>query len=79
MIQRRSLNRAAAARLCLPACASLPPRVDWPPDLAAAADGGHYLLPGGHEYDGRVLEVPDEAAIAAAARRMRASRRPSIA
>ena len=72
VIQRRGLNRAAAVRLSLPACASLPPRVDWPPGLAAVADGGHYLLSGGHEYDGRVLMDLDEAAVTAAARRIRA-------
>ncbi len=72
VVQRRSLNRAAALRICLPACASLPPMVDWPRDLAELADGGRYLVEGGHEYDGRPLMPLDERAVAEAGRRMRA-------
>jgi N-methylhydantoinase A/oxoprolinase/acetone carboxylase beta subunit len=72
VIQRRDLNRAAALRICLPSSASLLPMVDWPADLAARADGGKYLVEGGHEYDGRPLMPLDKAAVADAARRMRA-------
>ena len=72
VVQRRHLNRAAALRICLPACASLRPMVDWPEDLAALADGGAYLVEGGHEYDGRQIVPLDETAIADAARTMRA-------
>lgn len=72
VVQRRHLNRAAALRICLPACASLPPMVDWPRDLAELVDGGAYLVEGGHEYDGRPLMPLDEAAVAEAGRRMRA-------
>ena len=53
VVQRRSLNRAAALRICLPACASLPPMVDWPHDLAGLVDGGSYMVEGGHEPDVR--------------------------
>ncbi len=73
VVQRRGLNRAAALRICLPSSASLRPMVDWPEDLAAVADGGAYLVAGGHEYDGRPLAPLDEPAIAAAAREMRAA------
>jgi len=72
VVQRRSLNRAAALRICLPACASLPPMVDWPRDLAGLVDGGSYMVEGGHEYDGRPLMPLDERAVAEAGRRMRA-------
>ncbi|NQW08532.1 MAG: hydantoinase/oxoprolinase family protein [Alphaproteobacteria bacterium] len=71
VVQRRHLNRAAALRICLPSCASLPPMVDWPQDLAALVDGGKYLVQGGHEYDGRPLMPLDEVAVAEAARQMR--------
>lgn len=71
--QRRDLNRAAALRICLPSSASLRPMVDWPEDLAAIADGGAYLVEGGHEFDGRPLMPLDEAAVADAGRRMRAA------
>jgi N-methylhydantoinase A/oxoprolinase/acetone carboxylase beta subunit len=72
VVQRRQLNRAAALRICLPSCASLPPMVDWPRDLAALVDGGAYLVAGGHEYDGRPIVPLDETAIAEAGRKMRA-------
>ncbi|MGB0555550.1 MAG: hydantoinase/oxoprolinase N-terminal domain-containing protein, partial [Alphaproteobacteria bacterium] len=72
VVQRRHLNRAAALRICLPSGASLRPMVDWPEDLAACANGGAYLVAGGHEYDGRLLVPLDEKAIAQAGRRMRA-------
>jgi len=73
VVQRRYLNRAAALRICLPASASLPPMVDWPEDLAAVSNGGHYLVQGGHEYDGRPIAPLDEPAIAAAGRAMKAA------
>ncbi len=73
VVQRRELNAAAALRICLPASATLPPMVDWPPDLAALAEGGRYLVAGGIEYDGRALAPLDERAIAEAGRAMRAA------
>lgn len=72
VVQRRDLNRAAALRVCLPASATLPPMMDWPEDLAAMANGGTYLVAGGHEYDGRPIVPMDEPAIAAAGRKMKA-------
>jgi N-methylhydantoinase A/oxoprolinase/acetone carboxylase beta subunit len=72
VVQRRDLNRAGALRVCLPASASLPPMVDWPDDLAALANGGNYLVAGGHEYDGRPIVALDERAIAEAGRKMKA-------
>lgn len=73
VVERRNINRAAAIRICLPASASLPPFCDWPAELAAIANGGTYLVRGGHEYDGREIESIDELAIADAARKIRTS------
>jgi len=73
VVQRKSLNRAAALRVCLPACATLEPMVDWPEDLSQIANGGHFLVHGGHEYDGRPITAMDEKAIANAGHRMRKS------
>jgi N-methylhydantoinase A/oxoprolinase/acetone carboxylase beta subunit len=72
VVQRRDLNKAGALRVCLPASATLPPMVDWPDDLAGIANGGTYLVEGGHEYDGRPIVAMDEKAIAEAGRRMKA-------
>ena len=73
VVQRKSLNRAAALRVCLPACATLEPMVDWPEDLSQIANGGHFLVHGGHEYDGRPITALDEKAVANAGRGMRNS------
>ncbi|MBT6272952.1 MAG: hydantoinase/oxoprolinase family protein [Chromatiales bacterium] len=79
VVQRQRLNRAAAIRICLPACASLPPFVDWPSELAHQVNAGTYLVGGGHEFDGRALAPMDELAIAAAARAIRKAGVTSVA
>jgi N-methylhydantoinase A/oxoprolinase/acetone carboxylase beta subunit len=71
VVQRRDLVRIAALRISLPAGASLPPTVDWPDDLRAAVDPMTIMVAGGHEYDGRPIAPLDEAAVRAAAARVR--------
>lgn len=71
VVQRRSLNRAAAIRVSLPASKSLKPFCDWPKDLSEKVNGGVYLVHGGHEYDGRPLVPMNELEIAEAARAIR--------
>ena len=58
IVQRRHLSPVAAVRLGLPATACVPPLTDWPEDLRELV-GRHYMLPGGHEVDGRPI-VPFE-------------------
>lgn len=69
--QRRDLTKVAAVRLCLPACASLEPFIDWPEDLREKVMGENFLLRGGHEYDGRPIADFDEVGMREAARRIR--------
>jgi N-methylhydantoinase A/oxoprolinase/acetone carboxylase beta subunit len=71
VVQRRDLEPVAAIRIGLPSGRSLPPRVDWPEELAARVDGGTYMLRGGHEYDGREIVPFDEAGTRQAAERIR--------
>jgi N-methylhydantoinase A/oxoprolinase/acetone carboxylase beta subunit len=71
VVQRRHLGRVAAARIGMPAAASLPPFCDWPKDLAALCCGEIFMLEGGHDYDGREIMPFDDAAMRAAARRIR--------
>jgi N-methylhydantoinase A/oxoprolinase/acetone carboxylase beta subunit len=73
VVQRRALTKVAALRIGLPASASLPPFCDWPEDVAAIARGGVWEVEGGHEYDGRPFMPLDEAALARAAREIRAA------
>jgi N-methylhydantoinase A/oxoprolinase/acetone carboxylase beta subunit len=59
IVQRRSLSPVAAVRLGLPATACVPPLTDWPEDLQGFVGQATYMLPGGHEVDGRPI-VPFE-------------------
>ena len=79
VVQRRDLTPVAALRIGLPASASLPPFVDWPPDLAAIVRGEVFMVEGGHEVDGRRIVSLDEAAIRRAARAIRAAGLRSVA
>jgi len=73
VVQRRGLAPAAAIRIGLPAAATLPPFIDWPPDLRDEVRGPVAMLRGGHEVDGRPLVPFDHAAMRAAAREIAAS------
>lgn len=79
VVQRRDLERVAALRVALPTGRSLPPFIDWPPDLADIVRGRVYMVRGGHEYDGRPLVPFDADAVRAAAREIRASSIRSVA
>jgi len=69
VVQRVGLNRVGFLRLCLPTGRSLLPTVGWPRELADAVHGDTVLVRGGIEYDGRVFEELDEAAVRDAATR----------
>ena len=71
VIERRRLNKVAVLRLAAPATTAVPPMSDWPEDLREVVDGGHYLLRGGLEFNGREISALDEAEILAAAREIR--------
>ncbi|HAT37362.1 MAG TPA: hydantoinase [Gemmatimonadetes bacterium] len=71
VVQRRDLAQVAAIRIALPSGRSLPPFVDWPPELKELVAGRIYMVRGGHEYDGRPLDVFDVSAVTAAAREIR--------
>jgi N-methylhydantoinase A/oxoprolinase/acetone carboxylase beta subunit len=51
-------------RLCLPSAQCLPPRCDWPPDLADAVGEHTFLAHGGVEFDGSPIStfMPEEIA-----------------
>lgn len=79
VVQRRGLAPVAAVRIGLPSGASLPPFVDWPSDLASEVRGAVFMVPGGHEYDGRPLVPFDEGAMREVAGRIRDSGVGSVA
>jgi len=55
VVERKRVIPVAAVRLGLPATESLPPMVDWPPDLRDTLGNHTYLVHGGHEFDGREI------------------------
>ena len=55
LLEQRSLAATAVVRLSLPATQLLPPLVDWPADLKRSVGGFTYMVPGGHEFDGREI------------------------
>ena len=71
IVERRGLTPTAAIRIGLPATAFLEPFTDWPSDLAAAVHARHFMVRGGHEYDGRPIVPFDAAAVESAAREIR--------
>ncbi|MQF70129.1 hydantoinase/oxoprolinase family protein [SAR202 cluster bacterium AD-804-J14_MRT_500m] len=73
VVERKGLSRTAVIRLCLPATTMLPPLVDWPSDLKDAASFQIYMLPGGHEFDGRPISELDEANLIRTASQIRDS------
>jgi N-methylhydantoinase A/oxoprolinase/acetone carboxylase beta subunit len=73
VVQRRSLSKVAALRICLPTSESIEPFSDWSDDLAAIVRGGIWMVEGGHEYDGRLFMPLDTEAIRDAAREMKAA------
>lgn len=68
VVQRLGLDSVAIFRLCGPATRSLPPLVDWSPELRDAVKGYVALLPGGFEFDGQPIEAFDEQAVRVACR-----------
>lgn len=79
VVQRRHLSKVAALRLGMPSGASLPPFCDWPKDLAELVRGAVFMVEGGHEYDGRPFMPLDRAAVASAAREMKAKGLTAVA
>lgn len=71
VVQRRQLAKVAAVRVALPATASLPPFTGWPADLAQIANGGAWMIEGGHDYDGRRFAPLDVEGVRRAAREIK--------
>ena len=76
VVEAKRLMPTACIRLGLPATQALPPMVDWPDRLRQALGDHHFLVHGGHEFDGREISPldPDEVRRAAQEIRNRAIR-----
>ena len=71
LLERRDLSPTAVVRLSLPATKLLPPLVDWPAPLKDAIGGLTYMVPGGHEFDGREISPLTRSEITEAIKDMR--------
>ena len=71
LLERRDLSPTAVMRLSLPATKLLPPLVDWPTPLKDAIGGFTYMVPGGHEFDGREISPLNRTEIINAVKDMR--------
>ncbi len=80
VVEAKRLMPTACIRLGLPATQALPPMVDWPNRLRQALGDHHFLVHGGHEFDGREISPldPDEVRRVAQEIRNRAIRSVAI-
>ena len=56
LVERRGLAEVGVIRATLPASDCLPPLFGWPADLRRAIGDHTFVIHGGHEFNGRVLE-----------------------
>src|SRR5690606_493924 len=71
-VEAKRLLEVGIVRLSLPSASGIPPLSDWPERLKAAVGNHIYEVAGGYQFDGRENAPLDEAAIAAAARDIKA-------
>ncbi len=63
VIERKELCPTAIIRACLPTGSGLPPKCDWPEDIAAALGDHRYMIGGGHLFNGKEIAPLDERAL----------------
>lgn len=71
IVERKRLCRVAVIRLGKPATQSIEPTTGWPQDLKEAIGKHHYLVRGGHEFDGREISPLDEEEIRKIAKKLK--------
>lgn len=72
--EREQLSKVTVVRASAPSGRGLNPRLDWPSDIAAATDGGAYVVAGGNLYSGEELAPLNQREIDAAIEQIRASK-----
>jgi N-methylhydantoinase A/oxoprolinase/acetone carboxylase beta subunit len=63
IVQRRDLGTVGVIRIGAPATTAVPPFEGWPADLRAAVEGPSFIVTGGNEFDGKLIEDLDEAQV----------------
>lgn len=70
LVEGKHLSKTAVVRLGYPYGQAVPPFVDFPDNLTQHIKGPVYVLPGGHEFDGRHVTPFDASKVAEAADEM---------
>jgi len=60
IVERKDLNKVGIIRICKPAAQMIPPLSDFPKDLKALIGSESYMIKGGFEFDGRLINALDE-------------------
>ena len=60
LVERKQLNKIGAIRLGLPASSAIPTMTDFPEDLKLILGSHLYMVPGGYEFDGRLISPLNE-------------------
>jgi N-methylhydantoinase A/oxoprolinase/acetone carboxylase beta subunit len=78
-VEARHLARVGVLRLAAPATLAVMPMMDWPARLSELVGGHIAVVPGGYNYDGRLISPLDESAVRRAAQAFAASGITSVA
>src|SRR5699024_2514867 len=79
LVEGKQLEKTAVIRLGFPYGQSIPPFVDFPEQLKNHIQGLSYILPGGHEVDGRAITEFDEDKVKSAANEIKQQGIKSVA
>lgn len=60
VIERKELSETAIIRASLPIGSGLPPKCDWPEDIASAIGDHSYMIGGGHLFNGKPIAELDQ-------------------
>ena len=60
IVERKGLSKVGIVRLGAPSGLSLPPMMDWPPDIVACIGQVYRIVKGGYEYNGKPIWATDE-------------------
>jgi N-methylhydantoinase A/oxoprolinase/acetone carboxylase beta subunit len=63
IVERKGLSRVGVIRMSAPSGLAIPAYLDWPADIVPHLGRSFHVLKGGYEYNGALLNTPDEAEI----------------
>jgi len=79
IVERKGLSRVGVIRMSAPSGLAIPAYLDWPQDIIPHLGRSFHVLKGGYEYNGALLNTPDEEEIRAALESLKKDRIESLA